>query len=97
MSFDEQPDGDPHGECAIEIHRLQEELAAERAAREKAESECAALRESVIPLLKDVLGMHSDKESSQYNECEIDPCMWCVAAQKVVDAARSVEKGGEHG
>jgi len=22
--FDEQPDGDPHGECAAEIHRLQE-------------------------------------------------------------------------
>ena len=21
--FDEQPDGDPHGECAVEIHRLQ--------------------------------------------------------------------------
>lgn len=21
--FDEQPDGDPHGECAQEIHRLQ--------------------------------------------------------------------------
>lgn len=23
--FDEQPDGDPHGECAAEIHRLTEE------------------------------------------------------------------------
>lgn len=23
--FDEQPDGDPHGECAEEIHRLTEE------------------------------------------------------------------------
>ena len=23
MSFDEQPDGDPHGQCAAEIHRLQ--------------------------------------------------------------------------
>jgi hypothetical protein len=22
MSFDEQPDGDIHGECAAEIHRL---------------------------------------------------------------------------
>ena len=21
--FDEQPDGDPHGECAAEIHRLE--------------------------------------------------------------------------
>lgn len=24
--FDEQPDGDPHGECAAEIHRLQAQL-----------------------------------------------------------------------
>jgi hypothetical protein len=24
--FDEQPDGDPHGECAAEIHRLQAAL-----------------------------------------------------------------------
>ena len=24
--FDEQPDGDPHGECAIEISRLREAL-----------------------------------------------------------------------
>jgi hypothetical protein len=26
MSFDEQPDGDPHGECAAEIARLAAEL-----------------------------------------------------------------------
>lgn len=26
--FDEQPDGDPHGECAAEINRLEAELAA---------------------------------------------------------------------
>ena len=26
MSFDEQPDGDIHGECAAEIHRLEQEL-----------------------------------------------------------------------
>lgn len=24
MSYDEQPDGDPHGECAAEIHKLQD-------------------------------------------------------------------------
>jgi hypothetical protein len=24
VSFDEQPDGDPHGQCAAEIHRLEE-------------------------------------------------------------------------
>lgn len=26
MSFDEQPDGDPHGECAAEIRKLEQEL-----------------------------------------------------------------------
>jgi hypothetical protein len=26
MMFDEQPDGDPHGECAAEIHRLAAEV-----------------------------------------------------------------------
>lgn len=26
MSFDIEPDGDPHGECAVEIHSLQEEI-----------------------------------------------------------------------
>ena len=25
--FDEQPDDDPHGECAAEIHRLEAEVA----------------------------------------------------------------------
>jgi hypothetical protein len=29
--FDEQPDGDPHGECAAEIHRLEAENARFRA------------------------------------------------------------------
>jgi chromosome segregation ATPase len=27
MSFDEEPDGDAHGECAAEIHRLESQLA----------------------------------------------------------------------
>ena len=26
MSFDEQPDGDPHGECEAEIHKLRDLL-----------------------------------------------------------------------
>lgn len=30
MSYDEQPDGDPHGECAAEISRLEAEAAALR-------------------------------------------------------------------
>lgn len=41
MSFDEQPDGDPHGECAAEIHTLQKNVAA-------LESECNQLNDLSI-------------------------------------------------
>jgi hypothetical protein len=41
MSYDEQPDGDPHGECAEEIHRLE-------AALKWAEAERDALREVLL-------------------------------------------------
>lgn len=30
MSYDEQPDGDPHGECAAEIQKLERDIAALR-------------------------------------------------------------------
>ena len=35
--FDEEPDGDPHGECALEIHRLEARIA-------ELEAECERLR-----------------------------------------------------
>ena len=44
MSFDEQPDGYPHGECAAEIHQLQAELAQERAKREAVERDAQRYR-----------------------------------------------------
>ena len=34
--FDEQPDGDIHGECAAEIHSLQDQLTRYRAVMEQA-------------------------------------------------------------
>lgn len=60
--FDEEPDGDPHGECALEIARLesqrdqyykcflaeQTEHAKALAARDKAESELASLRQKQV-------------------------------------------------
>ena len=39
MSIDEQPDGDPHGECAFEIARLEKELAAMTAERDELRKE----------------------------------------------------------
>lgn len=42
--FDEQPDGDPHGECAAEIHRLEQQVAAQQA-------RIAELREGIVKYL----------------------------------------------
>ena len=39
--FDEQPDGNPHGECAEEIARLRADLAASQA-------ECERMREALM-------------------------------------------------
>lgn len=38
MNFDEEPDGDPHGECAAEIHRLEDQRDAWKKAAKAAES-----------------------------------------------------------
>ena len=43
MSFDEQPDGDPHGERAAEIHRLEADLATIRAQNAQLENDCNML------------------------------------------------------
>ena len=53
--FDEQPDGDPHGECSEEINMLQAENAVLKAAivakdaevRRKAYEECAVICEGL--------------------------------------------------
>ena len=42
--FDEEPDGDPHGECAAEIARLREEAAN---ALDAKDAEIAALQKQV--------------------------------------------------
>lgn len=49
MSFDEQPDGDIHGECAAEIHRIEQQV--------------AELVEALDALLEtcELHGLHDDK------------------------------------
>jgi hypothetical protein len=57
--FDEQPDGDPHGECAAEIHRLQAALQfflfdfGQFDSDEERLSEFRRLRKAARPLLTD--------------------------------------------
>lgn len=49
--FDEQPDGDPHGECAAEIHRLEAEVASLRGAIAQQAAVPAAPDEGVVQAL----------------------------------------------
>ena len=66
--FDEQPDGDIHGECAAEIKRLEAELAKAheygyqyRQERNRAEADLAALKE--IPEQAEIAGYKSSDGS----------------------------------
>lgn len=36
-------------------------------------------------LVREVMFWHRDKESAEYNDCDINPCMWCILAQKAID------------
>ena len=40
-----------------------------------------------LDLLREVLDWHSDPESSDYNECDREPCSWCEVARRVVASA----------
>lgn len=41
---------------------------------------------NAVGLLKEVREWHSDPESVDYNWCDVDPCQWCVEADKVINA-----------
>jgi len=55
MSFDEQPAGDIHGECAAEIHRLETELELIRAALDAKIDICGDARISELKAERDAL------------------------------------------
>ena len=43
-------------------------------------------REKIIrALLEDVLSEHSDPDSHGYNECNLNPCLWCESAKALLD------------
>ena len=44
--FDEQPDGNPHGECAAEIHRLEAEVVRLRIALNEVVFACRNLKDN---------------------------------------------------
>ena len=37
------------------------------------------------PLLRDIMDIHRDPNDGQYNECDTDPCAWCVEAKELVE------------
>ena len=72
--FDEEPDGDIHGECAAEIHRLETEIAAAiPAMREYARSNPRWNDFSggkAVPTVQDPYGVHSwlERNSTERND-----------------------------
>lgn len=44
--------------------------------RDAAQAACAFVR----PLIEEVLRIHADPNSPDYNDCDTDPCGWCVKA-----------------
>jgi hypothetical protein len=50
--FDEQPDGDPHGECAAEIYLLKDELSLTFAALSAAQAENESIRTRIAALVE---------------------------------------------
>ena len=38
----------------------------------------------VRPLLQDIMDIHRDPSDGQYNECDTDPCAWCVEAKELL-------------
>ena len=53
MMFDEQPDGDPHGECASEIHKLSSDLTkAKNLLLAEAVRHCTRSRKVLFPFMQ---------------------------------------------
>ncbi len=46
--------------------------------------------ELTIELLEEVVCWHSDKASIDYNECDVDPCLWCSQAKDSIKFLESL-------
>ncbi len=42
-----------------------------------------------IELLEDIINMHTDPNSCDYNECEKDQCAWCELATAIIKDFRT--------
>ena len=86
--FDEQPDGDPHGECAAEINRLELALAA-------ANEAAIAVFTGIIERQRAWADKHalvSFTEAREYRET-LDRCDWAIARLSEAQARAAAEIG----
>lgn len=42
----------------------------------------------VKPFIEEMWAEHRDKNSFGYNQCEIDPCMWCEETNKIFEGLK---------
>lgn len=41
--------------------------------------------EEAVELLQEVIDSHCEHDSCYYNECDIEPCNWCVRAKIIIE------------
>ena len=45
---------------------------------------------TLIELLNDYYLSHRAPEANDYNECDIDPCMWCERARPLIEKMKAI-------
>ena len=85
--FDEEPDGDLHGECASAIHKLEADLAAMKSERDAALVDAGRyrwLRDVSVPPHNFYLSVPVEFADTRYEKHEVDAA---------IDAARQKKEG----
>ena len=48
--------------------------------------------ERLRPFIEEIWFAHRDKQSEEYNECEIEECCWCEETRKALQGDKKVEE-----
>ena len=49
-----------------------------------ARREIARLK-AALPLLKEIMDLHSKPDTFEYSKCDTEPCNWCCKARKILE------------